>query len=67
MKKILLVLLIAVPVYMVMCKVREPPPEPEAVGELLYGEQLDRARAVEGQLQVDLDKRTKEMERQMGQ
>lgn len=65
MKKVLLALLIAVPVYVVMCKVREPQPEPEAIGELLYGEQLDRVRAVESQLQRDLDKRGEEINRQM--
>ncbi len=67
MKKVLLALLIAVPVYVVMCKVREPQPEPEAIGELLYGEQLDRARAVEEQLQTDLEKRTAQMDEQMRQ
>lgn len=67
MKKILLVLLIAVPVYLVMCKVREPEPEPEAIGELLYGEQLDRARGVQEQLQTDLEKRNAQMDQQMQQ
>ncbi len=67
MKKVLLALLIAVPVYVVMCKVREPQPEPEAIGELLYGEQLDRARAVQEQLQTDLEKRGAQMDQQMEQ
>ncbi len=67
MKKVLLALLIAVPVYVVMCKVREPQPEPEAIGEVLYGEQLDRARAVQEQLQADLEKRSAQMDQQMQQ
>ncbi len=67
MKKVLLALLIAVPLYVVMCKVREPQPEPEAIGEVLYGDQLGRARAVQEQLQTDLEKRSAQMEQQMQQ